>query len=170
MVGFERIKGFTLIELVVVVALISIMLFLAIPRFQSDFFTDSTKKVSRWIIYKVPALKENAFRKQKKYVLHVGIDSEKLWITHDGMSDEELQDAEMDGYKLPDDIKLQDVEFPDEQVISAGRADIYFYEKGYSDKAIIHMVHDDDNRLSFLIEPFLPQVHLYNKYVGLEDS
>jgi hypothetical protein len=65
---------------------------------------------------------------------------------------------------------LQDVEFPDEQVISAGRADIYFYEKGYSDKAIIHMVHDDDHRLSFLIEPFLPQVHLYNKYVGLEDS
>jgi prepilin-type N-terminal cleavage/methylation domain-containing protein len=170
MVGFERIKGFTLIELVAVVALISIMLFLAIPRFQSDFFTDSTKKVSRWIMYKVPALKENAFRKQKKYVLHVGIDSEKLWITHEGMSDEELQDAEMDGYKLPDDIKLQDVEFPDEQVISAGRADIYFYEKGYSDKAIIHMVHDDDHRLSFLIEPFLPQVHLYNKYVGLEDS
>ncbi len=170
MVGFERIKGFTLIELVVVVALISIMLFLAIPRFQSDFFTDSTKKVSRWIMYKVPALKENAFRKQKKYVLHVGIDSEKLWITHEGMSDEELQDAEMDGYKLPDDIKLQDVEFPDEQVISAGRADIYFYEKGYSDKAIIRMVHDDDHRLSFLIEPFLPQVHLYNKYVGLEDS
>ena len=170
MLGFERIKGFTLIELVVVVALISIMLFLAIPRFQSDFFTDSTKKVSRWIMYKVPALKENAFRKQKKYVLHVGIDSEKLWITHEGMSDEELQDAEMDGYKLPDDIKLQDVEFPDEQVISAGRADIYFYEKGYSDKAIIHMVHDDDHRLSFLIEPFLPQVHLYNKYVGLENS
>jgi prepilin-type N-terminal cleavage/methylation domain-containing protein len=170
MVGFERIKGFTLIELVVVVALISIMLFLAIPRFQSDFFTDSTKKVSRWIMYKVPALKENAFRKQKKYVLHVGIDSEKLWITHEGMSDEELQDAEMDGYKLPDDIKLQDVEFPDEQVISAGRADIYFYEKGYSDKAIIHMVHDDAHRLSFLIEPFLPQVHLYNKYIGLEDS
>ena len=58
MVGFERIKGFTLIELIVVIALISIMLFLAIPKFQSDIFTDSTKKVSRWIIYKVPALKK----------------------------------------------------------------------------------------------------------------
>ena len=170
MLGFKRTKGFTLIELVVVVALISIMLFLAIPRFQSDFLADSTKKVSRWILYKIPALKENAFREQKKYVLHVGIDSEKLWITHEGMSDEELQDAEMDGYKLSGDIKLQDVEFPDEHIISAGRADIYFYEKGYSDKAIIHMVHDDDHRLSFLIEPFLPRVHLYNEYVGFEDS
>ncbi len=170
MVGFERIKGFTLIELIVVIALISIMLFLAIPRFQSDVFTDSTKKVSRWILYKVPALKENAFREQKRYVLHVGIDSEKLWITHEGMSDEELQAAEMDGFKLPDDIKFEDVEFPDEHIISAGRADVYFYEKGYSDKAIIHMVYDDDQRLSFLIEPFLPRVHLYNKYVGFEDS
>jgi len=170
MVGSQRIKGFTLIELVVVVALISIMLFLAIPRFQSDFLADSTKKVSRWILYKVPALKENAFRKQKKYVLHVGIDSEKMWITHDNMSDEELQDAEADAFTLPDDIKFQDVEFPDENIISAGRADIYFYEKGYSDKAIIHMVHDDDHRLSFLIEPFLPRVYLYNKYIGFEDS
>ena len=169
MLGFERIKGFTLIELVVVVALISIMLFLAIPRFQSDFLTDSTKKVSRWILYKVPALKENAFREQKKYVLHVGIDSEKLWITHEGMSDEELQDAEIGGFILPDDIKLQDVEFPDERIISSGRADIYFYEKGYSDKAIIHMVHDGDHWLSFLMEPFLPQVYLYSKYVGFED-
>ena len=170
MVGFERIKGFTLIELVVVVALISIMLFLAIPRFQSDFLTNSSKKVSRWILYKVPSLKENAFRNQKRYVLHVGIDSEKMWITHDGMSDEELQDAEMDAFKIPGDITVQDVEFPDEQIISGGRADIYFYEKGYSDKAIIHMVNDDDRRLSFLIEPFLPRVYVYNTYVRFEDS
>jgi prepilin-type N-terminal cleavage/methylation domain-containing protein len=170
MLGSERIKGFTLIELIVVIALISIMLFLAIPRFHSDIFTDSTKKVSRWILYKVPALKESAFRGQKRYVLHVGIDSEKLWITHEGMSDEELQVAEMDGFKLPGDIKFEDVEFPDEHIISAGRADIYFYEKGYSDKAIIHMVHDDDRRLSFLIEPFLPRVYLYNEYIGFEDS
>ena len=170
MVGFERIKGFTLIELVVVVALISIMLFLAIPRFQSDFLTNSSKKVSRWILYKVPSLKENAFRNQKRYVLHVGIDSEKMWITHDGMSDEELQDAEMDAFKIPGDITIQDVEFPDEQIISGGRGDIYFYEKGYSDKAIIHMVNDDDRRLSFLIEPFLPRVYVYNTYVRFEDS
>ena len=170
MAGFERIKGFTLIELVVVIALISIMLFLAIPRLQGDFLTDSTKKVSRWILYKVPALKENAFREQKKYVLHVGIDSEKLWITHEGMSDEALQDAEMNAFKLPGDIKLKDVEFPDEHIISAGLADIYFYEKGYSDKAIIHMVHDDDLRLSFLIEPFLNRVYLYDKHVGFEGS
>lgn len=170
MVGFQRIRGFTLIELVVVVALISIVLFLAIPRFQGDFLTDSTKKVSRWILINIPALKENAFREQKRYVLHVGIDSQKMWITHDGMSDQEVQDAEFDAYKLPDDIKFQDVEFPDEQIISAGRADIYFYEKGYSDKAIIHMVHDEDQRWSFLIEPFLPRVYLYEKYVGFENS
>ena len=170
MVGFQRIRGFTLIELVVVVALISIVLFLAIPRFRGDFLTDSTKKVSRWILINIPALKENAFREQKRYVLHVGIDSQKMWITHDGMSDQEVQDAEFDAYKLPDDIKFQDVEFPDEQIISAGRADIYFYEKGYSDKAIIHMVHDEDQRWSFLIEPFLPRVYLYEKYVGFENS
>jgi len=43
MPGLKQIKGFTFIELIVVISLISIMLFLAIPRFQGNFLSDSTK-------------------------------------------------------------------------------------------------------------------------------
>jgi prepilin-type N-terminal cleavage/methylation domain-containing protein len=169
MPGLERVKGFTLIELIVVIALVSIMLFFAIPQFQSNVLTDSTKKVSRWILLKVPYLKEKAAREQKRYVLHIDFDSNRLWIVQETMSEEALQSSETDVYKLPDDIKLLDVEYPDQEKISVGQANIYFNEKGYSDKAIIHFENDDNERLSFLIEPFLPQVLLYNKYVEFED-
>lgn len=165
----ERIKGFTLIELIVVISLISIMLFFAIPRFQRSVLSDSTKDVSRWILLKIPYLKERAAREQKKYILHVSLESNKLWITHEAMPEEALQSAETNGYELPEDIKLLDVEYPDQEKLSAGQADIYFNEKGYSDKAIIHLENDDSEKLSFLIEPFLLRVRLYNRYAEFGD-
>jgi len=169
MPGFERIKGFTLIELIVVISLISIMLFFAVPRFQSNILSDSTKEVSRWILLKIPYIKESAAREQRRYILHVSLDSKKLWITHEAMLEEALQSAETNAYKLPEDIKLLDVEYPDQEKISVGQADIYFNEKGYSDKAIIHLENDDNEKFSFLIEPFLLRVRLYNSYAEFED-
>jgi len=166
---FRRNKGFTLIELIVVISLISLMLFFAIPRFQVDVLSDNTNKVSRWIMLKVRALKEKAVHEQKLYVLHLSLDSNKLWVTSDIMSEEELQTAALNGYELPENIKLLDVEYPDEEKISVGRADIYFYKKGYSDKAIIHISNNDNELLSLLVEPFLSRVRLYNKYIEFED-
>ena len=167
--SFRLNQGFTLIELIVVITLISLMLFFAIPRFQVDVLSDNTNKVSRWIMVKVHSLKEKAVREQKLYVLHISLDSNRLWVTSEIMSQEELQAAEANGYELSNDINLLDVEYPDEEKISVGRADIYFYKKGYSDKAIIHISNDDNERRSFLIEPFLSRVRLYNKYIGFED-
>jgi len=169
MFSFRLNQGFTLIELIVVITLISLMLFFAIPRFQVDVLSDNTNKVSRWIMLKVHSLKEKAVREQKLYVLHISLDSSRLWITSEIMSQEEIQAAEANGYELSDDINLLDVEYPDEEKISVGRADIYFYKKGYSDKAIIHISNDDNERRSFLIEPFLSHVRLYDEYIGFED-
>jgi hypothetical protein len=153
----------------VVISLISLMFFFAIPRIQVDILSDNTRKVSRWIMLNVSALKEKAVHDQKNYVLHLSLDSNRLWVTSDVMSVEELEDAEAIGYELPDDIKLLDVDYPNKEKISVGRADIYFYKKGYSDKAIIHITNNDNEVLSFLIEPFLSRVRLYNKYLEFKD-
>ena len=162
----KRINGFTFIELIVVIALISIMLFFAIPKFQGNFLSDSTKAVSRWILINIPNLKEKAQKEQKRYILYVDFDANKLWISRETTAAETPQPEEINSYQLPNDIKLLDVEFPNQEVISTGQAKIYFDEKGYSDKVIIHIQNNDNERLSFLIETFLPRVRLYEKYVG----
>jgi prepilin-type N-terminal cleavage/methylation domain-containing protein len=167
--NFRQNDGFTLIELIVVISLISLMFFFAIPRIQVDILSDNTRKVSRWIMLNVSALKEKAVHDQKRYVLHLSLDSNRLWVTSEIMSAEELEEAAAIGYNLPEDIKLLDVEYPDKEKISVGRADIYFYKKGYSDKAIIHITNNDNEVLSFLIEPFLSRARLYNKYLEFED-
>jgi prepilin-type N-terminal cleavage/methylation domain-containing protein len=162
-------NGFTLIELIVVISLISLTLFFAIPRFKDSVLSDSTKKVSRWIIAKVHTSKERAVRDQKLYILHINLDSNRLWITNELMSEQEIQDAAQKAYELPGDIQVLDVEYPDEEIISEGRADIHFYKRGYSDKAMIHVENNDNEQLSFLIEPFLSKVKVYEKYEGFEN-
>lgn len=165
----DKNNGFTLIELIVVISLISLMLFFAIPRFKDSVLSDNTKKVSRWIMAKVLTLKERAVRDQKLYILHVNLDSNRLWMTNELMSEQELQDAAQNAYELPEDVQVLDVEYPYEEIISEGRADIYFYKRGYSDRAMIHVENNDNEQLSFLIEPFLSRVKVYEKYEGFEN-
>ena len=161
-------NGYTLIELVVVISLISIMLFFAIPRFQDTILTDNTKKFSRWLITTVRSLKAAAVRDQKRYNLNVDLDAGKLWVTSDGMSEEERQNAENAGYRLPEDVRIIDMEFPFKGKITGGQVEIGFYKTDYSDKVMIHIENSSRKQMSLLIEPFLSGVKLYEKYIGLE--
>lgn len=162
-------KGFTLIELIVVILLIGIFLTFAVPRLKTDFMQDNTKKTIRWIISKINVLKKDAVFNKKQYALHIGIDSNRLWITDDSMSKETIENMEQKGYEIPSDIKVIDVQYPDTGKIEYGTATISFYKKGYSDKAIIHLEDDDQQIVSLLVEPFLDKVKLYETYAGFDD-
>jgi prepilin-type N-terminal cleavage/methylation domain-containing protein len=166
--SFKNAKGFTLIELIVVMALLGIMIAFSVPRLHGTIFLDDTKKSSRWLIGKVQAPKEAAIQNQKQYVLHIDLETDRVWDADESMSDDDLEEAALNAHALPDTVKLMDVEFPIAGKISTGRADIRFYKTGYTDKALIHM-RDDNQELSFLIEPFLPQVKLFEKYATFDD-
>jgi prepilin-type N-terminal cleavage/methylation domain-containing protein len=167
--SFKQAQGYTLIELIVVISLISILLFFSIPRLKQTVLIDSLKATSRWIIGKVQVLRERAVLDQKRYILHVDIDENRLWITDESMPLEEIEAASQQAFDLPADLKIREVEFPDREIISAGRADINFYPRGYSDKAMIHLQNDDGEQRSLLIEPFLTKVKIFETYTGFTD-
>lgn len=165
---FPQNSGFTLIELIVVIALMGLMLFFSLPRLQNNPFLNDTKKSSRWLISKVQTLKESAMRDQKRYTLHFDLDSGRVWETNEAMSPEDIESAVMDSYALPDDLRIIDIEYPSKGKIYSGRAEITFYKAGYTNKALVHM-QDDDTYLSFLIEPFLSEVQFFEKYANFDD-
>lgn len=164
-------KGFTLLELIVVITLLSIMLMFAIPRFHSSTLSNGPEKASRWIIANVQALKIKAWRERKYYILEANIDSGEFTITEETLVEQNEDEAEPEvkkakGYTLPEGTTIADVEFPGMDKLSSGVARIHFYPKGYSDKALIHLKTDEGDRLTFLIEPFLPRVELFKEYTG----
>lgn len=162
-------NGFTLLELIVVITLMGMMLFFTLPKFSAMLGPNETKKMAQWIMVKTKVLKENAFRNQKFYSLHVSLDDGNLWITDESMGEEALQKASEQGFMLPDDYKILDVEYPVKGKVAAGETEICFYKNGYSDKVFIHAEDDDGKQMSFLIEPFLSKVKMYDEYVGFED-
>ncbi|MDX9786027.1 MAG: type II secretion system protein [Desulfobacterales bacterium] len=161
-------SGFTLIELIVVMALIGIVMFAALPRFQR-VITDPARIVSQWIIWKIPELKQRAVSENRRYALQIDLSENKLWTTHEAMSEAEKVQAAESGYVLPHSISVSNIEFPDDRVISTGVAQILFYSKGYSDRAIIHLSSGDDRTFSYVIEPFLNKIGFFDTHVGFTE-
>ena len=153
-------KAFTLIEMVVVTALISILLVVAIPRLDGGFFSDDADDTSKWIIANVRHLKEKAVNDQRIYFLNVSFDAQRLWVTHAEASETEMDTALEEGHAVPNDIAMDHVAHSETQRFSSGTVPIAFYPQGYSDKAVIRMKTNDGERLAFFIEPFLPAVRL----------
>jgi prepilin-type N-terminal cleavage/methylation domain-containing protein len=150
--------GFTLIELIIVTALIAIMLAVAIPRLERGLFSDAGDQTARWIIVNVRELKEKAIADQKTYLLNVSLDTHQLWISTADTSDADEAAAQKKAYHLPKGMSIDDVAFSQNEHYSSGIIPIHFYAAGYSDKVVIQMSTKDGDHLSFFIHPFLPQV------------
>lgn len=165
----EHRAGFTLIELVVVISLLSFVLVFSLPSFEGILGADQQKKFARWLMIKTRTLKEKALRERKLYRLHIGPDTGRFWITTPEMDEAALEQARDSGYRLPDEILVLDVEYP-ENTLSTGEAVIRFYPAGYSDKALIHVEDGQSRQYSFFIEPFLPQVRMVPEYASFQDA
>lgn len=179
---FNNNRAFTLIEIIVVITLMGIMFFFAIPRLDKSMFFGNSRQVSSWIVLKVKALKSKAVAKDSRYCLHVDIDENRLWVSSDAKPKDKPSKSEDDAeseamkknassstqneYSLPKGFRLLDVEFSDKHIKSGGTANLLFYPEGYSDRAIIHIENPDGRQLSYIIESFLPKVRISQNYVG----
>ena len=168
MILSQQDRAFTLIELIVVISLISIMLVFSIPRFHAAVSSDPDRKASRWIIETVQNLKQESVRHNRQYVLHIDIGANRGWVTHDLMSEEEVNAAQSEGFSFPEGTGIVDIEFPKKGKVSTGETEISFYKKGYSDKALIHVKFADSSFKTYLIEPFLQETKIYNTYWEFE--
>ncbi len=153
--------GFTLIELIVVLVLLSIMFTFALPKMDGFLFSSDTDRVSKWIFLNVASLKSKAVKDQVVYSLNADTDENSFFISTEEMDEEMLDEARKNSFKLPEDVRIIDIVFPfeisEEDEESTG---ILFYTKGYSDNAIIHVENSNGEKISYIIEPFLPSVDI----------
>jgi prepilin-type N-terminal cleavage/methylation domain-containing protein len=160
-------RGFTLIELVVVLVLLGLMFGITVPKFRKTFSSDSLNSTSLKLIGLVQDLRERAISGQVSYVLHFDIREKRIWALASTASEEEQEIAQERAYQLPVDVKIQDVwswgsgKFYDEGLIR-------FSRKGYIEQSMIHLQSEDGRELSLELSPFLGSIKIHEGYVDFD--
>ena len=104
-----RCKGYTFIEITVVIFLIGLTLVLTVPRFRYAMLTDELKTTVRRMIGTVRSLRNEAIREQAIYSLHFDLESHRFWIESADMTDEGRELAYEKAFQLPQGVRILDV-------------------------------------------------------------
>ena len=161
-------RGYTLIELIVVLVLVGMMLTLAAPRLRNALLTDDLKGAARKMIGIINNLRNEAIREQRDYALHFDLDANRFWVSYGSMTDEERAVASEEGASLPQDIRIHDVWIKGEGKMVEGATRIRFSRRGYTQKSAIHLSSEDGRELTLVLSPFLGKVKVINKYVEFD--
>ena len=151
----------------VVMLLISIVMAVAIPRFEGGLLQDPIKKLSRWMINTCRTLRYTAVQHQKVQALVIDLNNHRLWIINEEMTEEEMSKAAENAFALPKAIRIVDVQIKDKERISSGTVEVHFYPAGYADQVVIHLENNDAKRYSYVIEPLLSKVKFFAEWITL---
>lgn len=160
-------RGYTLIELIVVIVLLGLMFGLAVPKFRQAVLSDSLNATSLRVIGLIEDLREKAVSDQVVYILHLDLREKKLWAFAGTASEEEQETARARAYQLPADVDIEDI-----WSWSGGKlydeATIRFSKKGYIEQSMIHLKSEDGRQLSLELSPFLGSIKIHQGYVDFD--
>ena len=163
-----RCKGYTFIELTVVIFLIGLTLALTVPRFRYAMLTDELKATVRRMVGTVRSLRNEAIREQSIYALHFDLESHRFWIESADMTDEGRKLAYERAFQLPQGVRIVDVWSREKGKKADGEAIVHFTKKGYIEHSVIHLAGDDDRNFTLEFSPFLGKIKVFEKYIEFE--
>ena len=158
-------KGYTFIELTVVIFLIGLTLVMTVPRVSDEMLTDDLKSTVRRMVGNIRSLRNDAIREQKIFKLCFDIGSNRYWIESAGMTDDERSLAYNDAISLPGGVQILDVWSGDMGKKVDGKAAIRFTKKGYIEQSVIHLGAEDGRKFTLELSPFMGKVKVLEKYV-----
>lgn len=151
----SRHRGFTLLELMVVLVLAAVMFSLAFPRFRDSFISDPLKASVRRLHHFLKEARNQAFEAQETARMNLDLEKNACWITRDSMAPDELTMAKKDALHLPDSVRIQDIWIKSEGKKWEGEVSVAFTPKGYTLPCLIHLSGDQGLEFTIEISPFL---------------
>jgi prepilin-type N-terminal cleavage/methylation domain-containing protein len=158
--------GYTLIELSLVIFLLGLMLFLAVPKVRDGLINDALSASVRRTIGVVRALRADSVREQVDYVLQLDFKNNAFWTYSLDMTPEKQQERKEAAYHFPAGVKIADIDQPGLGKKTDGEATVKFYKQGYIQPTVIHLARED-RFATIVLAPFLSTIKIYEKYVEI---
>ena len=163
-------KGYTFIELSIVILLIGLMCAIAIPRFRYAILTDNLKKTTRQMVGIIKNLRTEAIREQKVYILRFDLKTNSYRIESPAMTEEERMTSRERAIFLPADVRILDIQLNGKRKKMSGEVTIRFNKKGYVQQSAIHLGADDGRKFTLVLSPFLGSIKVLEKYREFENK
>jgi len=157
-------KGFTLIELMLVIMVLGVILFLAVPAIRDVLTTDKLKSASRQLIGLERKLRTDAVREQSDYILNLDLSNSTFWVTSSDMTPEGQDEEKKKAQHLPAAVTISDIVLENNKKQGEGIAKIKFQKNNTCRPAVIHLAYEED-RMTLVINPFLGITGIYDRYV-----
>lgn len=157
-------RGYTLIELSVVVLLIGLMLLIAVPRVRDTLFDDDLKAATRRFISSARELRNDSVREQTDYILHVDLNNPAFWVYPADTTAEKRSELRKSAFRFPEGVRIAGIRQTDEERRTAGEALIHFSRRGYVEPTVVHLA-AGERVFTLVLNPFLPAMTVYEKYV-----
>jgi prepilin-type N-terminal cleavage/methylation domain-containing protein len=164
-------RAFTLLELIVVMALIALITSFAVPQIASFLYADQLKVTVRKLVGLIHQSSQLALRHQAPYLLRYQ-HNDRTFVVGPEKVEEKEQEKEKEKaerkenrLRLSDAVTVQDLwswyagSRPPEEFV------IRFSKNGYVEPTVIHLRKDDGREISVVLSPFLGKVQIVDGHV-----
>ncbi len=159
-------KGYTLIEISVVIVLVGVIFLMAIPKVRDTLSGDAMRSAARNLSGTARELKASAIREQVDHFLHLDLDRRLVWNTRDDMTADDRTVRRNQARRLPAGVRIADVSLVGVGKKNEGEVIIRFFSQGYVQPAAIHLT-DDERAMTLILQPFLNTLDVRDTYVDV---
>ncbi len=168
-------KGFSFVELMVVMFILSILAFFTIPYFVSPGGAPQASG-SQALARLMVSLKRKAVQDNRDYLLHLDQVAGKVWVTVPDSDEQEPQKDQNDheeedrgNAQTMTDLPLSGVELLNQPDPEPSDTIIRFYSRGHSDAALIQVATEDGEAITLKLHPFLADPEIIQGHVSFHD-
>jgi len=164
-------SGFTLMELIVVMVLLSLLTAFAVPRIRTSLFSDQLRAGARNLIGLINETGQEARRSHQAWQLLYDPVTHRFSAQPVPSGTSPATESQtIRPVTLPDGVRVLDITTARNGVSNEGQLRLYFTARGYVDQTLIHLVDTAGSNLTLALSPFLGSIRIYDTYLDMDQE